>query len=115
MILFGPVSFTLTIAMGIAGVILVKRTSFTDDVRSLKAITKFVFFVLIGNTVSLIAQLIPLLRFADLSSMVVEYTVTFVTFISLYPTPILILVYFKQIERNWKTLKRFAYNWKMSY
>ena len=112
--LFGLFSFTLTIVMGIAGVIFVKRSTFSDDNRSLKAITKFVFFVLIGNTVSVIAQLLPLiLRSADLEqdldeTITAQYIASFIAYISLLPTSIFILAYFKPTGRNLKTFKQFA-------
>ena len=118
--LFGLFSFTLTIVMGIAGVIFVKRSTFSDDNRSLKAITKFVFFVLIGNTVSAIGQLLPLiLRSADLEqdldeTITAQYITSFIAYISLLPTSIFILVYFKPTVRNLKTFKQFACNLKKS-
>ena len=118
--LFGLFSFALTIVMGIAGVIFVKRSTFSDDNRSLKAITKFVFFVLIGNTVSVIAQLLPLiLRSVDLEqdldeTITAQYITSFITYISLLPTPILFLAYFKPTGRNLKTFKQFACNLKKS-
>ena len=118
--LFGLFSFALTIVMGIAGVIFVKRSTFSDNTRSLKAITKFVFFMIIGNTVSIITQLLPLiLRSVDLEqdldeTIRAQYIINFIIYISLLPTPIFILVYFKPTGRNLKTFKQFARNLKKS-
>ena len=106
---FGIFSYILTVVVGITGVCFVKHST-VRDTRALKATAKFTFFLLIGNTVGLLGQLVPLLFGAiDLKedvekAITTEFASTSIIFMSLYPTPILILVYFKAFGRFGKVV-----------
>ena len=97
---FGIFSYILTVVVGVTGVCFVKHSTIRDT-RALKATAKFTFFLLIGNTVGLLGQLVPLLFGAiDLKedvekAIIIQYVASGFIFMSLYPTPILILVYFR--------------------
>ena len=114
-IAFGLLSYILTIAIAISGVLFVKRNTVSDDSGPKKALTNFTFFLLIGNTIGLIGQTIPLIIGSlkldkDLrSEIIAQYTQSVFTYLSIYPTPLLIMLYFKPLRM--KILRCMPCNW----
>lgn len=105
LIVFGIVPFVLTIVMPILTYCYLKRNITTEDVNKKKVLVKFALFLILGNGLSVIGLIIPVL-ITTLSPMDSNPEVdeallrlsNIITHLSLIPTPILILFYFKPIR-----------------
>ena len=116
LVLFGVCTFSVTIVLLTLTVCYIHRRSITDSEMK-KAMLKLGFFLLIGNAVNIIGQIVPALiatflvtpenaetsnyGIADVTLIYFSYTMLN---LSLIPPPILIVVYFKPIVgilRRW--------------
>ena len=99
------VGFTIVIPI-ITLAYLKKRSSITEDNRVNRAMIKFTFFLLLGNSFNLIGQSGPVFLAVFLPSdtggivQIFSYIEGVFLLISLIPTPIMILVYFKPVRER---------------
>ena len=111
MFFFGLITFPVTITCLAITVFYIKRLT-VQDMKLKKAIVKFGFFLLFGNGIYLLAQIVPALIMVTLispeeaSPEALSYPPAVVYFantllnVALIPTPILVLVYFKPIRKR---------------
>ena len=97
-IVFGGLT-PLTISTVVPSVCLcyIKRHSITEGVGYKRAMAKFALFLVAGNLINLLGQTVPgiIAFFADAPGVYAAYTVTF---ISLLPTPILVIIFLKPVR-----------------
>ena len=105
-IMFAIISYAITIVVAVQGIRFVKRHIVTEDSGPKRALTKFCLFLLFGNTISLLGQVVPIVV-ATLniqgnvgSEITAQYIQSLVIYTSLYPTPLLIIIYFSPIRRK---------------
>ena len=97
-IVFGGLT-PLTISTVVPSVCLcyIKRHSITEGADYKRAMAKFALFLVAGNLINLLGQAVPgiIAFFADAPGVYAAYTVTF---ISLLPTPILVITFLKPVR-----------------
>ena len=107
-LLFGVVTLTVTITFLIITICYLKQHT-TTDTKVKKAIVKFGFFLLLGNAINILGLVVPPLIAAfvdppkDTAAATVEeliYTAYVLLNAALIPTPILVLIYFKPIQKR---------------
>ena len=109
LLFFGVVPFSVTIVFLVITTCFIKYHSFTD-IETKKAMVKFGFFLLLGNGVNLLGLSVPLVIavFTTSTSLVYEarvYLPYTLLNCALIPTPILIPIYFKPIQKQlWRWL-----------
>ena len=107
MIFFCFIPFGITIVMPILTMCHLKKSFITEDVKLKKVLLKFALFLIIGNTLAIIGLGVPVL-IATFSSSDSDPTVntallrtaSIILHLSLFPTPILILIYFPSIRKK---------------
>ena len=97
---FGVVPLSVTIVFLVITTCFIKYHSFTD-IETNRAMVKFGFFLLLGNGVNLLGQIVPMV----VSQTTLDYEVrTYTSYTllncALIPTPILIPIYFKPIQKQ---------------
>ena len=104
-ILFAVVPLCVTVVMPIIVVCYIKRNTITDDVKIKKAMARFTLFLLIGNVVNFIGIVLPAVYVAQRTASsstangsVKEYIPHVLMSVSLLPTPILMLIFFKAVR-----------------
>ena len=106
---FGVVPLSVTIVFLVITTCFIKYHSFTD-IETKKAMVKFGFFLLLGNGVNLLGLSVPVVIavFTTSTSLVYEaqvYLPYTLLNCALIPTPILIPIYFKPIQKQlWRWL-----------
>ena len=104
---FGVVPLSVTIIFLVITACFIKYHSFTD-IETKKAMVKFGFFLLLGNGVNLLGLSVPLIAAvlpAPFHYKVRTYTAYTLLYCALIPTPILIPIYFKPIQKQlWRWL-----------
>ena len=97
---FGVVPLSVTIVFLVITTCFIKYHSFTD-IETKRAMVKFGFFLLLGNGVNLLGHIVPLvISQTTLDYEVRVYTAYTLLNCALIPTPILILIYFKPIQKQ---------------
>ena len=99
-------SYIIVIVVPVVGLHWIKQQSVTGDLAPQKALIKFTFFLLIGNTFSLLSLIILLIHKKDFEiikgdqdkELNVLYAQTILAYVSPLPTPIMIIAYFKSIR-----------------
>ena len=112
MIFFCFIPFGITIVMPILTLCHLKNSFITEDLTLKKVLVKFALFLILGNTLAVIGLAVPVLISAlspaDSNPTVdtaLLRTANIITHLSLFPTPILILVYFPSIRKKiWELL-----------
>ena len=104
----GLVPFTLTIVMPLLTLWYIKTNIITEDATLKKTLVKFTLFLILGNVLSIIGLLVPVLvRFSpsNANSFInvrLVRAANIITHISLVPVPVLIFFYFPVIgEKIW--------------
>ena len=108
--LFPVVTFIIVITVPILTLHYLKQHNISGDVGPQKGLIKFTFFLIIGTTLNLLSQLGPIIQVAqkhlentkDDEGKVVSilYYQAMLIYISLLPTPIMIILYFKFIRKQ---------------
>ena len=108
----GLLGFAVSVVCAIATVWFTRHNTITADITLVKAMLKFSVFLILGNIINFVGQTTPLLliSFAPASK---EYSSLDKAFIyaedifillSLVPTPVLILIYFKPVRKRVKRI-----------
>ena len=113
-LIFGILVYVITVGIPIRTMYYIKKHSITGDTKAKKALVKFSLFLLIGNSIGFLGQIVPLISSSLPGSKdknTIEITLYvfqgYLFWISLIPTPILILLYFKVIrDRILKCFRR---------
>ena len=100
--------FTLTAVIPIVTLRFIKKNTITGDVSIHRAMAKFSLFLLIGNIINFLGQALPLIfTLASpkgeenyVAEKAINYLEGLIIDISLYPTPILMLIYFKPLRKQ---------------
>ena len=102
---FGVVPLSVTIVFLVITTCFIKYHSLTD-IETKKAMVKFGFFLLLGNGVNLLGMSVPLIAAVlPTHNEVRTYTAYTLLNCALIPTPILITIYFKPIQKQlWRWL-----------
>ena len=116
-IVYGICCFVLSIVFPILTVQYIKKNSISENKQTLKGMTKFAVFLLVGNSVNLIGVSLTILlaTFAPLGEdyhtllliTTFNYIEGFCLLLSLIPTPIILLVFFKPIRQRFKKITCF--------
>ena len=116
-IVYGICCFILSIVFPILTVQYIKKNSISENKQTLKGMTKFAVFLLVGNSVNLIGVSLTILlaTFAPLGEdyhtllliSTFNYIEGFCLFLSLIPTPIILLIFFKPIRQRFKKITCF--------
>ena len=104
-IVFAIVPLCVTVVMLIIVVCYIKRNTITDNVKIKKAMARFTLFLIIGNVFNLIGIVLPAAYAAQRTASsstangsVVEYLPYAFLSLSLLPSPILMLIFFKAVR-----------------
>ena len=116
-IVYGVCCFILSVVFPILTVQYIRKNSISENKQTLKRMTKFAVFLLVGNSINFIGVSLTMLlaTFAPLGK---EYqTLLLVTafnyiqgiclLLSLIPTPIILLIFFKPIRQRFKMITCF--------
>ena len=103
---FVALPFTLAVAMPVYALCYIRNNAVSENATSLKPMLKFALFLLIGNLLcimglSVAVAISPITQLPDIDVEVVRFLVRMCTVLhalSLVPTPVLILVYFKPVR-----------------
>ena len=108
--LFPVVSYIIVITVPILTLYYLKQHNISGDEGPQRSLIKFTFFLIIGNTLNLLSQLGPIIEVSqkhlentkDDEGKVVSilYYKAMLSYISLLPTPIMIILYFKFIRKQ---------------
>ena len=109
---YGLLGFTISVVSAIATVWFIRHNTISGDVTLVKAMLKFVIFLVLGNVINFIGQTTPLIFAAFVPAGKDWYTLEkvfgYVEFsfilLSLVPTPVLILIYFRPVKQRIKRL-----------
>ena len=111
-VVYGLSSFTLGVIFPILSVCYVRKHTISGDTQMLKGMIKFAIFLLVGNSMNFIGISIPIL-FATFAPSDDEYYILVKAFnyvegitlmLSLIPTPIVLLIFFKPIRHRLKKI-----------
>ena len=111
-LVYGLGSFTIAILLPIVMVCYIRKNTISGDTKLLKGMIKFAIFLLVGNSMNFIGISIPLL-FATFAPSGEEYYTMAKSFnyaesifimLSLIPTPIIILIFFKPVRHRLKKI-----------
>ena len=107
--IYGLLSFTVSVLSAIATVWFIRHN--TGDVTMVKAMLKFAAFLILGNVINFLGQAIPLLFAAftpaGTKSYVLEplhYVEIIIILLSVIPTPVLIIIYFRPVRNRFKRI-----------
>ena len=104
--IFGILPFIILIFTSCASWHKLKQAVVSSDTKSKQALVKFGLFLLIGNTINLIGQVLPIATSSSVTSndphgkLISLYWRFILAYISLLPSPILVILYFKPIRRK---------------
>ena len=105
---YGLLGFTVSVLYPIASVWYIRHNTISDDITVIKAMMKFAVFLILGNAINFIGIAVPLL-FATFTysgkkwyylEKIFIYLEGIFILLSLVPTPILILVYFRPVRQK---------------
>ena len=107
MIFFCFIPFGITIVMPILTMCHLRNRFVTEDIALKKILSKFTLFLIFGNTLAIIGLAVPVLLTVLSSSesdsevhTALVRSANIIVHISLFPTPILILVYFTSVRKK---------------
>ena len=100
-LVFGVVVYAITIGFPIRALFYIKKNNITGDKGSQKALVRFSLFLLIGNTISFIGHVVPIIASAapesknmQESEIIFGIVEGYFVYVSLLITPILIVLSF---------------------
>ena len=104
-LVFGLICFSITIIFPIITLLYVKKNTLKENNDITTALAKFAFFLLVGNVINILSEILPTVLAATVvdSGSISDVTpiskiVLSIVAISLIPPPIFILAYFKKIR-----------------
>ena len=111
-IVYGLVGFVVSVVCAICTIWFIRHNTISGDVTLVKAMIKFSVFLVLGNIINFVGQTTPLLFAAftpvgkDWYTLEKAFSYVEVIFIllSLVPTPVLILMYFKPVRKRIKRI-----------
>ena len=106
--IYGLLGFTVTVLCAIATVWFIRHNTISGNVTLVKAMLKFAAFLILGNVINFLGQVTPLLfaTFAPAGKdwytleKAFNYVEGIFILLSLVPTPVLILIYFKPVRQR---------------
>ena len=108
--LYGILSYAVTIVTPILSCLYIRHRSISGDLKSQKALVRFTLFLVIGNTISFIGQIVPVVITEALpegdgaeEALLEDIVLTaegWLVFFSLFPTSLLILLYFQPLRQK---------------
>ena len=109
---YGLCCFVLSITFPIITVRYIKKNSISENNQTLKGLTKFTIFLLVGNLFNIVGISIPifLATFTPADEENSEFVSLLILFqaiilsLSLLPTPIIFLIFFKSVRQRFKML-----------
>ena len=110
--IYGLLGFIVTVLCAIATVWFIRHNTISGDITMVKAMIKFAVFLVLGNVINFLGQVTPLL-FATFAPAGKDYHTLEKAFnyvegifvlLSLVPTPVLILIYFKPVRKRIKRI-----------
>ena len=109
---YGLCCFVLSITFPILTARYIKKNSISGDNQTLKGLTKFAVFLLIGNCINIVGISIPifLATFTPAGEENSEFVSVLILFqaiilsLSLLPTPVVFLIFFKAVRQRFKML-----------
>ena len=122
-LVYGLGSFTIAIIFPILMVCYIRKHTISGDAQLLKGMVKFAIFLLVGNSMNFIGISIPILLVAFMPSdnehQIMEKALNYVEGIfivlSLIPTPIILLIFFKPVRHRLKKILCFKCVKKVEY
>ena len=102
----GIIPLTISITIPIITLCYIKRNTITEGAEYNKRIAKFALFLVTGNIVNLLGQLIPglIALYAEAPGVVLAYLLTS---LSTLPTPIIIIIFLKPVRKRMKKMMCF--------
>ena len=109
---YGLLGFAVSVFSPIATVWFIRHNTISGDITLVKAMMKFALFLVLGNIINFVSQVIPLLIAAfapagedwfDLEK-AFNYVEGVFILLSLVPTPVLILIYFRPVRQRIKRI-----------
>ena len=104
-LVFGVVVYAITIGFPIRALFYIRKNNITGDKGSQKALVRFSLFLLIGNTISFIGHVVPIIASAapesknmQESEIIFGIVEGYFVYVSLLITPVLIVLYFRKIR-----------------
>ena len=109
---YGLLGFAVSVFFPIATVRFIRHNTISGDVTLVKAMLKFAIFLVLGNIINFVGQTTPLLfaAFAPAGKDWYDLEKTFnyvegvFILLSLVPSPVLILIYFKPVRKRIKRI-----------
>ena len=109
---YGLLGFTVSVVCALATVWFIRHNTTMGDITLVKVMMKFSVFRILGNIINFVGQITPLLllSFAPASKeqhpleKVFLYVEEILVLLSLVPTPVLILIYFKPVRKGIKRI-----------
>jgi len=106
-VICGLIPFTLTIVMPPLTLWYIKKNTVTEDATLKKSLAKFALFLIVGNVLSIIGLLVPVIitvfsanNTGTLLNVSLVRAANIITHLSLAPVPVLILYYFPAIGKK---------------
>ena len=112
MSVYGLLGFAVSVFSAIATVWFIRHNTISGDITLVKAMLKFALFLILGNVINFFGQTTPLLfaAFAPAGKdwytleKAFNYVEGVFILLSLVPTPVIILVYFRTIRQRMKRM-----------
>ena len=112
MSVYGLLGFAVSVFSPIATVWYIRHNTISGDITLVKAMVKFAVFLVLGNIINFVGQTTPLLfaAFAPAGKdwynleKIFNYVEGVFILLSLIPTPVLILIYFKPVRQRMKRI-----------
>ena len=108
--LFPVLSYVIVITVPILTLFYLKQHNISGDIGPQRALIKFTFFLIIGTTLNLLSQLVPIIEFygrhpVDIQddkdkAIAMLYYRSILNYISLLPSSLMIILYFKSIRHQ---------------
>ena len=106
--LYGLLGFVVSVICAICTIWFIRHNTISGDVTLVKAMMKFSVFLVLGNIINFVGQLTPLLfaAFAPVGKgwytleKAFNYVEEIFILLSLVPTPVLILIFFKPVRQR---------------
>ena len=104
-LVFGLVCFAVTIIIPFITLFYIKKHTLKEHSNIASALAKFAFFLLVGNVVNILSEIVPTILAATVAGSLsdtsgISMVVLSIVAISLIPSPIFIIAYFKNIRKR---------------
>ena len=109
---YGLLGFAVSVFCVIATVWFIRHNTISGDITLVKAMMKFALFLVLGNVINFVGQVIPLLIAAFTPAgeewyfleKALGYVAAILILLSLVPTPVLIFIYFRPVRQRIKRI-----------